>query len=102
MVQKAGYECEVHQVETEDGYILKVHRIKPARNVLKNVNEIRAKLARPTSKSTSSNTKDNKRVVFLMHGMINTAAAFLLTGKNHALREFTTAFYIQTFKVSTF
>lgn len=28
MIETAGFESEVHHAETEDGYILKVHRIK--------------------------------------------------------------------------
>lgn len=30
MIETAGFESEVHNAETEDGYILKVHRIKKA------------------------------------------------------------------------
>lgn len=53
MIEKAGYECEVHQVETQDFYQLKVHRMKPKQRL-----------------SVS-------RVVFLMHGLYATAAGWI-------------------------
>jgi len=32
MIEKAGYPCEIHMVETEDGYILQIHRIPHGRD----------------------------------------------------------------------
>lgn len=61
LVASAGYEGEAHQVETEDGYILKVHRILP------------------------KNQRGRKFPVFLMHGLIATSADYILTGPKLAL-----------------
>lgn len=60
LIKDAGYMGEAHRVVTEDGYILKVHRVLPKRE------------------STS-------KPVFLMHGILATAADFLITGPNIAL-----------------
>ncbi|CAO1311434.1 unnamed protein product [Diamesa serratosioi] len=62
MIQSAGYQSEVYQVETEDGYILKVHRI-----LIKN-------------KSLTP-----KSPVFLMHGLGSTACDYVRTGPENAL-----------------
>lgn len=59
----AGYASEVHEVETEDGYLLRVHRIMP----LKPLNIVR------------------KGPVFLMHGLFCTAADYVMTGPDIAL-----------------
>lgn len=63
LITDAGYKGEVHRIQTEDGYLLKVHRVLP------NVSE--------------SGTL--KEPVFLMHGILATAADFLITGPKNAL-----------------
>lgn len=63
LIDKAGYKGEAHQVETEDGYYLKIHRVLP----------------------NSNGTETIKKPVFLLHGLVATAADFLLTGPNVAL-----------------
>lgn len=62
-VMKSGYESEAHEVETEDGYLLTVHRI----------------LAKPQKR------KFYKNPVFLMHGFVATSGDFIVTGKENAL-----------------
>lgn len=63
LVNGAGYISEVHQVETDDGYLLKVHRVLPRATHSSNV----------------------RKPVFLMHGILATAADFLITGPDIAL-----------------
>lgn len=66
LITSSGYKGEVHRVETEDGYVLKVHRVLP--NV--------------------SDPGPLREPVFLMHGILATAADFLITGPNTALAYF--------------
>lgn len=63
LIERAGYEGEAHRVETDDGYLLKVHRIIP--KVIE--------------------CGSAKKPVFLMHGISATAADYLVTGRNVAL-----------------
>jgi lysosomal acid lipase/cholesteryl ester hydrolase len=63
LIRDVGYKAEAHQVETEDGYLLKIHRILP------------------NSKKSSA----KKKPVFLMHGVLTTAADFVVTGPEIAL-----------------
>lgn len=67
MVESAGFNASSHDVETEDGYILKVHRV-----ISPNITE-----------------KERKFVFFLQHGLFTTAADFVMTGRRYAL-----AFYL--------
>lgn len=60
MILESGYLVETHEVITDDGYFLKVHRIPPA-------------------------TKNKTKVIFLMHGLACTAIDYLRNGKNDAL-----------------
>lgn len=60
---RAGSVSETYRVETEDGYLLKIHRILP--NVL----------------------KERKGPVLLIHGLFGTAADFLVAGSDVALGE---------------
>lgn len=60
LIESANYEGQVHQVTTEDGYILKIHRIIPK-------------------------TPNGLKPVFLAHGILATAADFLITGPQIAL-----------------
>ena len=59
MVLEAGYPVESHDVVTEDGYILTLHRI-------------------PASNQSSG-------VVFLQHGLMSSSADWVLSGPHHAL-----------------
>ncbi|XP_004922003.2 lipase 1 [Bombyx mori] len=63
---KYGYPSEIHSVEAEDGYILEMHRIPHGRN-------------------EGSRPKQNRPVVFLMHGLLSSSADFLLLGPSTAL-----------------
>lgn len=60
LIENAGYNGEAHQIDTEDGYILKLHRIIP--------------------KKTNS-----LKPVLLCHGILATSADFLVTGSQIAL-----------------
>lgn len=60
LIIDAGYLGETHNVQSEDGYILRLHRIVP-RN--------------PNGKSP----------ILVMHGILATAADFLVTGKDVGL-----------------
>lgn len=66
LIEAAGFECEVHHAETQDGYLLKVHRIK-----VKTISAV-----------------PRKGPVFILHGLLATAADYLMTGAEKALREF--------------
>lgn len=59
LIETAGYQSEVHKVETKDGYILKVHRI-----IVKKESLV------------------PRRPVFMMHGLGSTAYDFVSTGKS--------------------
>lgn len=63
LIRGAGYKGEAHKVVTDDGYFLKVHHMLPKLN----------------------ETKAIKKPVFLMHGIVATAADFLVTGTEIAL-----------------
>lgn len=62
LIETAGYCSEIHEVATEDGYLLKVHRILPKKKA-----------------------KEQRIPVFLMHGLFSTAAEYVLTGPEVAL-----------------
>lgn len=64
LIDKAGYIGETHKVITEDGYILKLHRIPPRFG------------------------NSTKPPVFLMHGLFATASDYLITGPKIALGYF--------------
>lgn len=63
LIKSAGFYGEAHRVVTDDGYQLKVHRILPS--------YVEPRIFR--------------KPVFLMHGIVATAADFLLTGRDVAL-----------------
>lgn len=60
LITKYGYNGETHNVETEDGYILTVHRIR----------------------------KDNGKPIFLQHGLIDSSAGYVIMGPNSSLGKF--------------
>jgi lysosomal acid lipase/cholesteryl ester hydrolase len=62
LIKKSGHNYEVHQIETSDGYLLKVHR------VLRNSSETQSKFT-----------------VFLMHGIFCTASDYIILGKDFSL-----------------
>lgn len=62
LIETAGYRGELHEVTTEDGYLLMIHRILPKKEVRK-----------------------PRKPVFLMHGLFGTAAEYVLTGPDVAL-----------------
>lgn len=59
MITKYGYIAEVHHVTTEDGYILELHRI---------------------SGSPKCPPRKGKKVCFLLHGVLDSSAAWVLSG----------------------
>ncbi|XP_063622490.1 lipase 3-like [Cydia splendana] len=61
LAKKYGYNMEEHKVMTEDGYILTVHRLQ------------------------GRNATRNGKVVFLMHGIIESSDSWILQGPNKAL-----------------
>jgi pimeloyl-ACP methyl ester carboxylesterase len=61
LISLAGYQNELHRVETDDGYILKLHRIFPKQE------------------------KNRRGPVLLMHGFLGTAADYLLSGPSISL-----------------
>jgi Partial alpha/beta-hydrolase lipase region len=72
LIQNAGYKSESFTVATQDGYVLKVHRIKV--------------------KNEASTPR--KGPVFFMHGLTATAADYLMTGPDIALRNYSSHFAI--------
>ncbi|PNH09594.1 Lipase member K [Tetrabaena socialis] len=69
-----GYPLEVHSVTTEDGFILTVLRIPHGRN---------ATLLR--ARSSSNGDPARRPVVLLMHGLLDSAAGFLVNGPGQSL-----------------
>ncbi|KAL7041833.1 hypothetical protein ACKWTF_000916 [Chironomus riparius] len=61
LISQSGYKGERHQVKTQDGYYLTVHRILPKKNV------------------------EYKGTVFLMHGLFRNSADYIATGPKVAL-----------------
>ena len=66
MISKTGYPVETHHVQTKDGYILALHRIK------------HGKYERRAAK---------KKVVLVMHGVLMSSADYVLGGENKSLGE---------------
>nr|UXP71923.1 esterase [Manduca sexta] len=66
LLAKYGYPYEVHNVITEDGYILEMHRI-------------------PHGRDRNNRPNPNKPIVFLMHGLLSSSADFLVLGPGNAL-----------------
>lgn len=64
MIQTAGYQSEVHKVETEDGYILKVHRVLVKKQSL-----------------------IPRKPIFMMHGILSTAMDYVFKGPEKGLGE---------------
>lgn len=69
LIQMNSYTCETHKIQTKDDYILTVHRIPPTLHAA----------------NTSNSLMQPRRPVILMHGLLGSAADFILPGKNRAL-----------------
>lgn len=63
LITKYGYPVETHEVESEDGYLLTIHRI-PNGKMMKNV---------------------DKPPVFLMHAFMSSSVDWLVNGPNNSL-----------------
>ena len=63
IIERRGYPVEIHQVTTDDGYILEIHRI-PAQ----------------TSNGPS------KKAVFLQHGVAESSGTWLVNPSSRSLR----------------
>lgn len=63
-IEYYGYPVEIHEVTTDDGYILQLHRIPYG---------------------LDGNTTDNKTVVFLMPGLLCSSGVFVINGRNKSL-----------------
>lgn len=68
LVTKYGYSSESHEVRTDDGYFLTVHRISGGKKYP---------------------PKAGKAVVFLQHGILASSAVWVLAGPNKGLGELT-------------
>ena len=65
MVSKEGYPVETHQVITEDGYILRMHRIPHGKRSLR--------------------TEGERPAVYIQHGITSSSADWLVAGPKKSL-----------------
>lgn len=65
-IVSAGFPVEIHDVTTEDGYVLTMHRIPYGR---------------------SGPTTERRPVVFLMHGIMSASSHFVSLGADHSIGE---------------
>ena len=65
MVGREGYPVETHQVVTEDGYILRMHRIPHGKR--------------------SPRTEDKRPAVYIQHGLTSSSKDWLVAGPKKAL-----------------
>ncbi|XP_063606385.1 lipase lipl-5-like [Penaeus indicus] len=80
LIRIRGYPSEIHQVVTDDGYILEVHRIPHGRNdVTRNHNRI------STPERGGNGRRENRRVVFIQHCVLCSSADFVLNDPDQAL-----------------
>lgn len=70
MIEKYGYPIEVHHVESEDGYVLELHRI-------------------PYGIAPGAGPKENKPVVFVQHGLLSSSADWIIAGPKKGIGELT-------------
>lgn len=63
MIEKYAYPAETHEIKTEDGYLITVHRI-------------------PKGKSIS---ESHKTPVLLMHGLMSSSADWIVNGPGKSL-----------------
>lgn len=64
LIIKYGYVVEIHNVTTEDGYILQMHRIPGG---------------------PSSPPRGSKTVAFLQHGLLDSSSGFVIMGPEKGL-----------------
>ncbi|KAG9437298.1 lipase 3 isoform X1 [Apis mellifera carnica] len=67
LIKSHGYQVEIHNIVTEDGYILEIHRLPYGR-----INDER-------------NFKNAKRPVLIQHGLAGSSADWILMGAGRAL-----------------
>jgi len=65
MIAEAGYPAETHIVETEDGYLLRMHRIPWGKEYRREEN--------------------NRPAVFLQHGLLSSSADWVMIGERYAI-----------------
>ncbi|KAL6259241.1 hypothetical protein P5V15_009160 [Pogonomyrmex californicus] len=65
LVRKHGYNGELHEVTTSDGYILEIHRI--------------------TGRANAIDSNVQKPVAFIMHGLLCSSASWVLSGPEKGL-----------------
>lgn len=66
VIVKGGYKCEIFEITTADGYVLKIHRVMSRKDV----------------------QRSKKHPVFLMHGFFSSSIDYLLSGPENALGNF--------------
>ena len=74
MATRNGYTIETHEVMTEDGYVLSMHRIPRGRW------------------ETNTIVTRERPVVYIQHGLTSSSADWLVSGPNRALGGWTTLF----------
>lgn len=72
-MQKDGYTAKAHKITTSDGYILHLHHIE--------------------NNTSTSNETIRKPVVFLMHGLLETASSWIALGPEFSLGRMKTKKY---------
>ncbi|XP_011696613.1 PREDICTED: lipase 1-like [Wasmannia auropunctata] len=65
LISKYGYNGEMHKVTTSDGYILELHRIN--------------------GRANSTDSKVQKPVAFVMHGLLCDSSSWVLSGREKSL-----------------
>lgn len=66
LIEKNGYSAESHEIKTEDGYIITIHRI-------------------PKGKS---NNESHKTPVLLMHGLMSSSTDWIVNGPGKSLGDY--------------
>ena len=64
IIEFYNYRGEIHNIETEDGYVLEMHRINGKLNALPD---------------------DNKKIAFLQHGILSSSMDWLIAGPQNGL-----------------
>lgn len=80
LIRVRGYPSEIHQVITDDGYILEIHRIPHGRNGgSRNQNRIL-----PSARN-GNGRRENRRVAFIQHCVLCSSADFVMNDPDQAL-----------------
>jgi len=92
LIEAHGYKAEIHEIWTEDGYGLNVHRVLPPNDRVSNVDSINANSNNSIEYHDSLNsakascTSISPRLpVLLCHGFICSSADWVLLGPQKAL-----------------